>query len=168
MSGCAGAPPPSSAELAVRLALRAVVHTVGRKREAGWESLAVAEYTKRLARGSPAVLARVALHPSQEALRIAAIELMSPVLVLDERGEQLSTEEFGALLFGRLFAAEPRVSFVIGGAEGLPEELRTGQGFRRVSLSRLTLPHRVAHVLLLEQMFRARELRAGSGYHRGG
>lgn len=172
-SGVAAAP-------AARQVLRVVIHTMGKPREAGWESLAAAEYARRLERGArPLVLARTSFHPTGEALARAAARLTPPVVVLDQDGDQPTTEEFAELLFGELLAAGPRVSFVIGGASGLPEPLRLrsqsegegslpAAGFRRLSLSRLTFPHRVARVLLLEQIFRARELRAGTGYHTTG
>lgn len=64
---------------------------------------------------------------------------------------------------------------MIGGADGLPLELRRlpklrpgePQGLALLALGRLTLPHRLVRVLLLEQLYRAREIRRGSSYHRG-
>ncbi|CAE8615609.1 unnamed protein product [Polarella glacialis] len=157
---------------AARQALRVVIHTLGGPREAGWETLAASEYARRLERGNPSVLARTTFHPTSEALEKAALSLSAPVVVLDQLGEQMSTEEFTAFLFGQLLLENPRASFVIGGAEGLPPQLRLdgtcsqmASKFRHISLSRLTFPHRVARVLLLEQLFRARELWAGGSYH---
>mmetsp|Transcript_35153 Transcript_35153/g.98200 ORF Transcript_35153/g.98200 Transcript_35153/m.98200 type:complete len:164 (-) Transcript_35153:213-704(-) len=154
--------------------LRAVVHTLGRGREAGWESSGVAEYTRRLARGSPAIAARLALYPTEEALRLGVARVRCPVVVLDRGGEeQPSTEELAEILFSEVFASSSTAAFVIGGASGLPSELRGpaaeaapgAASFRRLSLGRLTFPHRLTRLLLLEQLFRAREHRAGSAYH---
>ncbi|CAE7022969.1 rlmH [Symbiodinium natans] len=146
-----------------------VVHTVGRPREAGWESLAAAEYTRRLERGHPRILARTTFYSSSDALVRGVQDLTGSLLVLDPLGEALNSDAFSELLLGAL-QETARVSFAIGGADGLPEALRPGPTLgrpaRHLSLSPLTFPHRLARVLLLEQIFRARELAAGSHYHR--
>ena len=60
--------------------------------------------------------------------------------------------------------------FVIGGAEGLPSELKeTRSGRPRptlISLSAMTFTHQFARMLLIEQIYRASEIRKGSGYHK--
>ena len=57
-----------------------------------------------------------------------------------------------------------RLSFIIGGAEGLPAEVRADATL--VSLSRLTFTHQMARLVLAEQIYRATEIRKGSGYHK--
>ncbi|CAJ1378505.1 unnamed protein product [Effrenium voratum] len=164
--------------------LRVVVHTVGRTRERGWETLAASEYATRLERGRPVVRARTSFHPTGDALSRAVQELIAPVVaraffrygahhegpglasqVLHEDGEQMGSADFAAMLW-ELHGKFDRVSFVIGGADGLPPELMPADGstFRHISLSRMTFPHRLARVLLLEQVFRAREIWAASHY----
>ena len=144
-------------------ALRVVIHTVGRPREGGWEAHAASEYARRLERGSPPVLARTAFHAAEDLAHQVA-RIAPPLVLLDEGGTLMTSEEFSSHLFGRLFPSSSRVSFVIGGASGLPNELRE-EGHDCISLGRLTFPHRVARVLLLEQLFRAREMLAESDYH---
>ena len=81
------------------------------------------------------------------------------LVVLDERGRDFTTEQFAALL------AEP-TAFVIGGAEGLSAPLKDKAGLL-LRLSSLTLPHALAQVVLIEQLYRAATLRTGHPYHRG-
>ncbi|CAE7410629.1 rlmH, partial [Symbiodinium pilosum] len=106
-----------------------------------------------------------------DALLGVARELSGPLFVLDSQGEAMNSDDFAQLLLDTL-RETTRASFVIGGAEGLPEPLRPGNESelgrvaRHLSLSQMTFPHRLARVLLLEQIFRARELVADSGYHR--
>ncbi len=57
------------------------------------------------------------------------------------------------------------VAFVIGGAEGIPSEL-SKKADARLSLSRLTLPHRLARVVLLEQLYRSLSILRGEPYAR--
>lgn len=79
-------------------------------------------------------------------------------IALDEKGKDLTTSQFAALL-----GAD--ATFVIGGADGLPEEVK--QNARLVlRISSLTLPHALAQVILLEQLYRAATLRTGHPYHR--
>merc|ERR1711953_1119355 len=101
-----------------------------------------------------------------------AAKLSGPVIALDPEGALTpNSEEFADLLFNRWFAEEQRISFLVGGASGFPEELRARLKSRAdcnyiaLSLGPLTFPHRVARVLLLEQIFRAREIIAERGYH---
>jgi 23S rRNA (pseudouridine1915-N3)-methyltransferase len=59
-----------------------------------------------------------------------------------------------------------RLSFVIGGAEGLPSELKNTQKLSLLSLSALTFTHQFARIILMEQIYRASEIRKGSAYHK--
>ncbi len=86
-------------------------------------------------------------------------------VVLDERGESLTSRALAGKLTEWEHARHKRVSFLIGGADGHTEALRTRADFRW-SLSPLTLQHEFALVLVLEQLYRARTLNAGLPYHR--
>jgi len=80
------------------------------------------------------------------------------LIVLDERGIDLSTAQFSKLL------AAP-AAFVIGGADGLSTKTR-GEADTLLRLSAMTLPHAIAQVVLLEQIYRAATLLTGHPYHR--
>ena len=80
------------------------------------------------------------------------------VVALDERGEDLTTVQFA-----RLLAQE--TAFVIGPADGLPEEFKA-KAAMKLRLSSLTLAHALAQVVLLEQLYRAATLLSGHPYHR--
>jgi 23S rRNA (pseudouridine1915-N3)-methyltransferase len=79
-------------------------------------------------------------------------------IALDERGKDLSTVQFSKLL------AE-ETTFVIGPADGLPEDFRQRASLV-LRLSSLTLAHALAQVVLLEQLYRAASLLTGHPYHR--
>ena len=68
------------------------------------------------------------------------------------------------MLFDGLDAGGSRMHVAIGPAEGFSDELRRSSTL--LSLSKLTFPHQVARVLLAEQIYRAAEIRRGSGYHK--
>lgn len=83
---------------------------------------------------------------------------------LDERGIELNTTELAARL--KQWQGEHReVAFLIGGPDGLSDEVRQLAPFQW-SLSRLTLPHGLVRVLVAEQLYRAISLLQGHPYHR--
>lgn len=121
-----------------------------------WAEEACADYLKRMPRGYE--VSRVALK-DLSALRAALGRgKAGRIVALDERGEDLTTQGFAKLL------AE-ETAFVIGGAAGLPPEVKASAQ-RIVRLSSMTLPHALAQVVLLEQIYRAATLLTGHPYHR--
>ena len=121
-----------------------------------WAEAACADYAQRMPRGYE--LSRASIKES-ELGRIAAKHPRSRIVALDERGEDLTTVQFAKLL-----GAES--AFVIGGAEGLPGAFKSAAAMR-LRLSSMTLPHALAQVLLVEQIYRAATLLTGHPYHRG-
>jgi 23S rRNA (pseudouridine1915-N3)-methyltransferase len=89
-----------------------------------------------------------------------------PFLVaLDERGEQLSTREFAGFLEEQRQRGTKQITFVIGGYAGLSDEV--WQSARKiVALSRMTLTHEMARLLLLEQVYRALTIINGVPYQK--
>jgi 23S rRNA (pseudouridine1915-N3)-methyltransferase len=94
-------------------------------------------------------LSSLKMHLSKTGMRVVA---------LDERGEDLPTAQFAKLL-------GQETAFVIGGADGLPQDLKES-AHRVVRLSSMTLPHALAQVVLIEQLYRAATLLTGHPYHR--
>jgi 23S rRNA (pseudouridine1915-N3)-methyltransferase len=80
-------------------------------------------------------------------------------VLLAADGRELSSEEFSAWLEERRHNGRD-VCFVIGGPKGLELDADV-----RLSLGRMTLPHQLARVVLLEQLFRAHKILAGEPYH---
>jgi len=95
---------------------------------------------------------------------LAALRRDDYLVALDERGTEFSTRELAAWLKTRMQEGQD-LAFVIGGPDGLaPEVLARARA--RWSLSRLTLPHALVRVVLVEQLYRAHSLLAGHPYHR--
>lgn len=85
-------------------------------------------------------------------------------LVLDERGCSLTSPQLAALLRQLDQEARGRACFIVGGAWGLDEAVR-GRAYRLISLSAMTLPHELARVVLLEQLYRAECILRKVPYH---
>lgn len=86
------------------------------------------------------------------------------VVLLDEKGKQFSTREWAAMM-GRLReeSGSP-VCLIVGGAYGVADAVKLRSN-HTVSLSRLTLPHQLARVVLMEQLYRIFSLLNGGAYH---
>jgi 23S rRNA (pseudouridine1915-N3)-methyltransferase len=121
-----------------------------------WAQAARDEYLRRMPRGFEVALE--ILKPSQEKKLAERIPQNARLVALDERGRDLTTSQFSALL------AAP-VAFVIGGAEGLDPAIKRRAALL-LRLSSLTLPHALAQVVLCEQIYRAATLLTGHPYHR--
>jgi 23S rRNA (pseudouridine1915-N3)-methyltransferase len=87
------------------------------------------------------------------------------LILLDSRGKQLSSEELADFLNREQGQALPLL-FAIGGANGFSEEARK-QASSILSLGRMTLPHELARVVLLEQIYRAFTILKKHPYHIG-
>ena len=117
----------------------------------GWARSARDEYLRRMPKGYEVRLLEV------KAAKIKIPE-KTRLVALDERGKDLTTKQFAALL------GEP-TAFVIGGADGLDPAIKA-RAKLLLRLSALTLPHALAQVVLCEQLYRAATLLTGHPYHR--
>jgi len=86
------------------------------------------------------------------------------VVALDERGKQLDSVELSRYL-AKAQTGSKDLLFVIGGDEGLDDSVRQAAHLT-LSLSRMTLPHRLARVVLVEQLYRAFTILRGEPYHK--
>lgn len=86
------------------------------------------------------------------------------IIILDERGENLSSRAFAQRL--EFFAQTgKRISFVIGGADGIPEEIKHAAHLI-ISFGKLTWPHLLVRTLLVEQLYRSQQIINNHPYHR--
>jgi 23S rRNA (pseudouridine1915-N3)-methyltransferase len=140
----------------VKLALLAV----GKLKEA-WVQEGCAEYAKRMRGKLPLDLVEV----KDDGELSRKIPPRYKLWALDERGKQLSSEELAATIKRHMDGGEQGIAMIIGGADGLPRELVDRAAFVW-SLGRLTLPHRLARLIVLEQLYRALSILRGEPYHR--
>jgi 23S rRNA (pseudouridine1915-N3)-methyltransferase len=88
------------------------------------------------------------------------------VIALDPEGKMHTSEEFSDFFYKEIEAGGAQLSFIIGGAEGLPDEIRNR--YPLISLSRLTFTHQITRLILVEQVYRAIQIRQGTQYHKSG
>ncbi len=87
------------------------------------------------------------------------------LVALDENGSPWSSREFAAKLMAWRDQGALEIVFVIGGADGLDPGLLSGADVG-LCLGRMTWPHALARVLLVEQIYRAQQIASGHPYHR--
>ena len=141
-----------------------------------WADEACDEYLKRLPRGFEATLIQVKPEPrtsgkteaqmmAAEAQRLrAAVPRGARLVGLDERGKDLTTEQFSARVRGWLDSGVS-TAFLIGGPDGLDGALKR-ECELLLRLSSFTLPHALARAVFAEQLYRAASLLGGHPYHR--
>jgi 23S rRNA (pseudouridine1915-N3)-methyltransferase len=159
--------------------LRLRVLCVGRLK-AGPERQLVARYVERIGpAGRPVGLGPVdvreiaesgARRPDDrkidEALRVAALLPEGSALwALDEKGANLTSEDFAGDIAKLSDHNIPILAFTIGGPDGLDESLRK-RANRTLAFGAMTLPHQLIRVLLLEQLYRVTTILSGHPYHR--
>jgi 23S rRNA (pseudouridine1915-N3)-methyltransferase len=145
---------------------------VGKTKEPAIQSL-TDEYLKRIARYVPVdgvavrdedALFRLCGRASNKAAKTASGK--STLVLMDSRGKQFSSEEFADFL-GRHQERNPLpLVFAVGAADGFTEIAREAAQCT-ISLGRITLPHELARVVLLEQIYRGFTILKGHPYHSG-
>lgn len=87
------------------------------------------------------------------------------IIAMEADGKMLTSQEFAEFVRKRMNAGTRALVFLIGGADGLGPEAVAAASMR-LSLSRMTLPHRLARVVLCEQLYRALSIIRGEPYDR--
>jgi len=134
--------------------------TVGKTKES-YLAEALEEYKKRLQ-------GKVSFHWHL----VKEISLLRPLLskedsyfCLDPKGTLYTSMQFSKFLLKELETQNSRLNFVIGDADGIPEDIKVkSRGL--ISLSPLTFTHQITRIIIVEQIYRALEIDRGSKYHK--
>ena len=87
------------------------------------------------------------------------------VVALCIEGEQVDSRAVARLLEKAMASGRPKMTFVIGSSHGLHESIKKRAGMR-LSMSRMTFPHQLARIMLLEQIYRGFNMMEGGKYHK--
>ncbi len=87
------------------------------------------------------------------------------VVVMDERGESLASQDFSQFIEKIQLSGKPRLTFVIGGAEGYAQDFYA-HAHKKLAFGIQTWPHMFVRVMLVEQLYRAEQILAGHPYHK--
>jgi len=87
------------------------------------------------------------------------------IISLDERGKIISSVEFANLIRSYQLNGYSNIDFIIGGAEGLSEQVRQNSDYI-LSFGKMVFPHLMVRVMLIEQLYRASTILSGHPYHK--
>ncbi|MBQ6066703.1 MAG: 23S rRNA (pseudouridine(1915)-N(3))-methyltransferase RlmH [Clostridia bacterium] len=159
--------------------LNVTILCVGRLKDAFYED-AAKEYGKRLTAYAKVNTVEIKAadlpqEPSEAEIRAAlekeGAEILKKIpsgariVALCVEGKLYSSEELAADFTAAANAGTSHIVFIIGGSYGLSETVKRA-AHARLSMSRMTFPHRLARVMLLEQIYRACKINAGEKYHK--
>lgn len=144
--------------------MRLVVIAVGKVKERGIRE-AIDDYAKRTKRyvGFEEIELRDAKEREVIADFLRRIPEGAYLVALEVGGRTHTSEGFASFVERRGAQGKGIIAFVIGGAEGLPREI-VARADETLSLSTMTLPHRLARLLLVEQLYRAMTILRGEPY----
>lgn len=155
------------------------VVTVGKLKEKYLKD-GIAEYSKRISRFAKLEMIELADEKTpdkasesenQKILEIEGQRILSKVgdrdfvIVLAIEGKTLSSEEFSKQLEEASIKGFSTLTFIIGGSLGLAQDVKKRSNLS-VSFGRLTLPHQLMRLVLVEQIYRAFTIQQGSPYHK--
>jgi 23S rRNA (pseudouridine1915-N3)-methyltransferase len=162
-----GETPGARRSIGDREIVKIKVEWIGKTKEPAIQAL-TDEYLKRIRRY--AEVAGLALKDEAAILSLATGERQKKkerhkLVLVDSRGKQLSSEELAEFVEREQVNATPLL-FAIGGSDGFSDEARRYAGFT-LSLGKMTLPHELARVVLVEQLYRAFTILSNHPYHLG-
>ena len=142
-----------------------------------WVKEACGEYSKRLlssdlkiqiieiptAKRSKAI-SKAKLLNQEYKMILDKVDQSDYMIILDPKGDNVSTEEM-AKKIDRWKSSNPKLSIIIGGPDGIDDELKR-MANEKIALSKMTFPHPIARLIILEQIYRCSSILSGHPYHK--
>lgn len=122
---------------------------------------ACAEYEKRLC--AYCKLGNLTFRDDKDIIPLLSKRALKIALCVE--GKLLSSEEFAGKIASSATSGVSHIQFLIGASDGLPEEAKAACDIR-LSFSKMTFPHQLMRVILLEQIYRAYNIISGGKYHK--
>lgn len=138
---------------------------VGKIKESFYRE-AILEYLKRMGKYHKVLIEEVndSNIKEEEELILKKIDSRDYVVLLDIGGKMLDSMELASFV-DKTFISYPTITFVIGGSNGVTDKVRERANYR-LSFSKLTFPHQLFRVVLLEQIYRAFKIINNESYHK--
>ncbi|HHU16623.1 MAG: 23S rRNA (pseudouridine(1915)-N(3))-methyltransferase RlmH [Anaerovoracaceae bacterium] len=151
---------------------------IGKLKERYWTE-AVEEYSKRLSkyctllinelkeklRDNPSKAEEIAVKEAEGKSILKQIKPEAYVIALEIKGQELTSEKMAKKISNLALEGKSEIIFIIGGSLGLSEEVLKRADFR-LSFSKMTFPHQMMRVILLEQIYRSFKIIKNEPYHK--
>jgi 23S rRNA (pseudouridine1915-N3)-methyltransferase len=144
----------------------------------GWVAQAVEMYSKRIKKYVSFDIKYIAdiknsknmteeIQKNKEGeLILSMLDLKDTIILLDEKGKDLSSTEFADFVNGKILSSAKSLIFIIGGAYGFSQDVYK-RANEKLSLSRMTFSHQSVRLVFTEQLYRAFTIIKGEPYHHG-
>ena len=145
-----------------------IIYAGGMKAQEKYFQEAVNEYIKRLSRDFKISNIEIKEDVDIKTEGKKILEKINPgayKIALCVEGKKMPSEDFALLLYGDKAINSQSVDFIIGSSHGLSDEVKKSADFL-LSLSDMTFAHRLARVMLAEQIYRAYAIETGKKYHK--
>ena len=142
-----------------------IIICVGKIKEKFFKD-AIDEYMKRLSKYHKIeIIELIDSNIKQEKdLILKKIDTKDYIITMEIEGKQLNSLELSKLI-DKTFLNYPNITFIIGGSEGLDEEIKNIANYK-LSFSNLTFPHQLFRIILLEQIYRSFKILNNETYHK--
>ena len=148
--------------------LKITLIVTGKLKERFWKD-ACTEYQKRLGAYVHLVIKELpdSTREQEASAQLARIDSIhdAHIILLDIHGKELSSEELADRIDTLTINGVSHIVFVIGGSDGVTDEIKKRVD-ERISFGRITLPHNLARVILLEQIYRSQKIIRHEPYHK--
>lgn len=159
--------------------MKITILTVGKLKEKYWKQ-AIAEYEKRLGAYSKVEIIEVPDEKAPENMSdkeveqvkekegqrlLAKVKQQSTVITLEIKGNMLTSEDLAKEIESRMTRGQSDFTFIIGGSNGLHKGVLDRSDYA-LSFSKMTFPHQMMRVILIEQVYRAFKIMRGEVYHK--
>lgn len=159
--------------------MKITILTVGKLKEEYWKQ-AIAEYEKRLSAYSKIEIIEVPDEKAPENMSdkeveqvkekegqrlLAKVKQQSTVITLEIKGNMLTSEGLAKEIESRMTRGQSDFTFIIGGSNGLHKDVLDRSDYA-LSFSKMTFPHQMMRVILIEQVYRAFKIMRGEAYHK--
>lgn len=139
---------------------------IGKCKKGSPEDMLIKEYQKRLSWDLSITEKENDSKEKESEFLLSHIPSSAKVVVLDERGENISSIDFAQKIENWRLNGTSEICFLIGGADGHTDSVRRRADLI-LSFGKLTLPHMLIRAVLAEQIYRAQTILSGHPYHRG-
>lgn len=138
---------------------------VGKVKESFYRE-AIEEYMKRLSKYHKVEIIEVmdSNIKNEKELILKKLDNKDYIITMEIEGRQISSVEFSELI-DKTLINNSNITFVIGGSDGLDDEIKAKSNYK-LSFSKMTFPHQLFRVVLLEQIYRAFKIQHNESYHK--
>lgn len=152
--------------------IRINIVAVGKLKEKYWKD-AISEYSKRMKRYYNLSIIEVNEYSSSKNIEVIKAQegeailskTRGKIVLLDIQGDMVSSEEISSFIQDYAIKGTSEITFIIGGSHGVSDQVK-GSADKIISFGKVTYPHQMVRLILMEQIYRAGTIMNKENYHK--